>query len=165
MNNLISIFVLLCCLLGFVAPSQAETAIWHCSRNTPPATITSQNDHVDPGQNGDFYLAAFNADVDVISISIADLIDIYGGKRVTLGKMELSACFIPGQNELSTLALKSLGINGATAQILSKKNSLIQTNLYLVTNEQQMEHCIATHFPAVGYFNKPRENEEVAPCF
>jgi hypothetical protein len=143
----------------------AQTAIWHCSKLSAvqAATHTSQATKVDTAN--DFTLAAYAADDDVISVSLPEILDVYSGRRVTLGHMELSACLLQGQNELTQQALNSLGINAATARILAKKNSLIQTNLFVVANEEQMVQCISRHFPSVGYLARRFENTEMAPCF
>jgi hypothetical protein len=112
-----------------------------------------------------FSLASMSSVPDVIGVSIRDLIDIYSGVPVRVGDLPLSACFIPGQDPLSLAALKSLGLQTPAIQALARKSALVQSNLYLVTDEQQMHACISRHFPAVGYLSKPVNTDKILPCF
>ena len=102
---------------------------------------------------------------DVIGVSIRDLIDIYSGVPVRVGDLPLSACFMPGRNQLSLAALQSLGLQSTAIQALARKSAIVQSNLHLVTDEQQMQTCISRHFPAVGYLSQPVNTEKILPCF
>jgi hypothetical protein len=112
-----------------------------------------------------FSLASMSSAPDVIGVSIRDLIDIYSGVPVRVGALPLSACFMPGQDALSLAALQSLGLQPSAIQALARKSSIVQSNLHLVTDEQQMSACISRHFPAVGYLSKPVDTDKVLPCF
>ena len=134
--------------------------VWHCSSNTDGEKNVSLQ-----AQETHFSLAAFNAPMNVIGISISDLIDVYSGVTVRIGGLTLSACFMPENESLTTSALMSLGLQPSAIQALARKSSIIQSNLYFVTNEKQMVSCIAQHFPAVGYLDSPINTETVQPCF
>ena len=150
----LSTWVLLTC----VTSSWADP-IWHCSRtgNTEPQNVADASEQ--------FSLASMNAGPDVIGVSIRDLIDIYSGVPVRVGALPLSACFMPGQDALSLAALQSLGLQPSAIQALARKSSIVQSNLHLVTDEQQMRACISRHFPAVGYLSQPIDTDKVLPCF
>lgn len=151
------------CISAWAILSCATTAmgdpIWHCSRtgNTEPQNMADASEQ--------FSLASMSSAPDVIGVSIRDLIDIYSGVPVRVGSLPLSACFMPGQEALSLAALQSLGLQPSAIQALARKSSLVQSNLHLVTDEQQMHTCISRHFPAVGYLSKPMDTDKVLPCF
>jgi hypothetical protein len=143
------------CQLGIADP------IWHCSRSVPGAEqATSTQD-----QGSQFSVASFGSSTDTIGVSIGDLIDIYSGVTVTIGGLPLSACFIPGNAEATTVALTSLGLKPSVIQALARKSSIVQTNLFAVTTNKQMLNCIAEHFPAVGYLDEVSTTDKVNPCF
>lgn len=133
--------------------------IWHCSRTgtTEPQNVADASEQ--------FSLASMNSAQDVIGVSIRDLIDIYSGVPVRVGALPLSACFMPGQDALSLAALQSLGLQPSAIQALARKSSIVQSNLHLVTDEQQMRACISRHFPAVGYLSQPVDTDKILPCF
>jgi hypothetical protein len=133
--------------------------IWHCSRNTG-----GSRDEV-VSQANQFSLASMGSSEDVIGVSISDLIDVYGGTRVSIGGEPLSACFMSGYDALTSSALKSLGLQPSAIQALARKSTIVQSHLYLVTDEKQMQTCIERHFPAVGYLASPVETERMMPCF
>jgi hypothetical protein len=116
-------------------------------------------------QENNFSIASFNASADVIGVSISDLIDIYSGVPVRIGGLQLSACFMPTHQGLTSAALTSLGLQSSAIQALARKSSIVQNNLHSVTTEKQMVSCIAQHFPAVGYLDEPTHTNEVQPCF
>ena len=150
------IFFLLyvCCTAAF------PDAVWHCSRNKVEAEGVTSIVLEDQ-----FSIASFNASVDVIGISINDLIDIYSGVPVRIGGLPLSACFMPSDQNLTSTALESLGLQPSATHALSRKNSIVQSNLFFVNTESQMLTCIAGHFPAVGYMSSAKNTNEVQPCF
>jgi hypothetical protein len=133
--------------------------IWHCSRtgNTDAQHVADASEQ--------FSLASMSPAPDVIGVSIRDLIDIYSGVPVRVGDLPLSACFMPGQDALSLAALQSLGLQPSAIQALARKSAIVQSNLHLVTDEQQMRTCMSRHFPAVGYLSKPVDTEKFLPCF
>jgi len=149
----------LICALLISAPTWADP-VWHCSANSNAeknASVQAQEDY--------FSLASLNASTDVIGVSISDLIDVYSGVAVRIGGLPLSACFMPGNEGLTSSALTSLGLQPSAIQALARKSSIIQSNLYYVTNDNQMVTCIAQHFPAVGYLAEPTITKAVEPCF
>lgn len=135
--------------------------VWHCSRNKVDAEKLSSSEI----QENQFSIASYNASSDVIGVSISDLIDIYSGVPIHIGGLPLSACFIPSNQNLTSAAITSLGLQPSVIQALAKKSAIIQRNLYLVTSEKQMLSCITQHFPSVGYLNEPINTTEVQPCF
>ena len=151
----------LLCTLAFSCPALADP-VWHCSRNAPIAERTSS---AHQAQENEFSISSFNSSADVIGISISDLIDIYSGVPVRIGGLPLSACFMPSDQGLTSVALTSLGLHASTIQALARKSSIVQNNLHSVTTPKQMVTCIAQHFPAVGYLDEPTETAEVQPCF
>jgi hypothetical protein len=133
--------------------------VWHCSRNG----LTSKGNIL--AQAEQFSLASMGSSEDVIGVSIRDLIDVYSGTHVKVGGEPLSACFISGEDTMTASALKSLGLKPVAIQALARKSTIVQSHLYLVTDEVQMKTCIAKHFPAVGYLSEPTETEHFMPCF
>jgi hypothetical protein len=133
--------------------------VWHCSRTG----YGEAHSAVDASEQ--FSLASMSSAPDVIGVSIRDLIDIYSGVPVRVGDLPLSACFMPGRNQLSLAALQSLGLQSTAIQALARKSAIVQSNLHLVTDEQQMQACISRHFPAVGYLSQPVNTEKILPCF
>ena len=136
--------------------------VWHCSRNKQRAEDGSSSRHL---QDSEFFIASFNSSVDVIGVSISDLIDIYSGVPVRIGGLPLSSCFMPSHQGLTSDALASLGLQTSAIQALARKSSIVQNNLHFVVTEQQMIGCIAQHFPAVGYLDEAIHTDEVQPCF
>jgi hypothetical protein len=148
------------CLLFLSSTSWAGSA-WHCSRNSE----NSASNYHAPAPEDQFSIASVSSSVDVINVSVRDLIDLYSGSSVHISGRSLSACFMPSNEALTSNALKELGLRATTIQALSRKNSIVQTNLYLVTDEKQMLQCISKHFPAVGYVSEMTETDLLAPCF
>lgn len=135
--------------------------LWHRSRL--PKSI---KDKMALAETADqFSLASTNSSPDIISISVRDLIDVYSGRPVKVSGEPLSACFMIGDSELSRRILTSLGLNQAVIQSLSKKSSIVQSKLFWVSDEAEMQECIIKHFPAVGYLNNPTSNNDIEPCF
>lgn len=157
--------ILLCIFTaGCFVNASGQEAVWLCSK-----TVTAQTDQQLSQKNdndaGGFSLASSGTNPDVINISVMDLMDIYSGDRVTLGGKRLSACFMRGEGALNAAALRSLGLKSSVSQTLARKSAIVQSHLYLVTDEEEMMACIKDHFPAVGYAHTPIETDEVAPCF
>lgn len=142
------------------ATSTCADVVWHCSRSSPQ--LQSENKYT---QNNQFSIASLGSSDDVIGVSITDLIDVYSGVPVRIGGYALSACFSENDEALSSSALASLGLQTSVLQALSRKNSIIQSNLYFVTSEEQMQTCIGKHFPAVGYLDQSTETKNIKPCF
>lgn len=149
---------LLCTVL--VSTCSWSQPIWHCSRNT-----VADTDSASTAKEEQFSIASFNSAVEVIGVSINDLIDVYSGLPIRIGGLPLSACFMPSNESLTSSALTSLGLQPSAIQSLARKSSIVQSNVFLVTTNQQMLACIEEHFPAVGYLDSPTEEHNVSPCF
>ena len=134
-----------CCLLLVSSTAWANSS-WHCSRNTQDTLSSYKTAAADQ-----FSIASMGSSADVINVSIRDII--------------LSACFMPSNEVLTSSALTELGLYPSTIQALSRRSSIVQSNLHLVSDEAQMLQCIAKHFPAVGYVSTTTQTEQVAPCF
>ena len=150
---------LLCSLLITTCSAWSDP-VWHCSRN-----VDTEKAALLASQENQFYIASFNSSLDVIGVSISDLIDVYSGVPVRIGGLPLSACFRPGDAPITSEALTSLGLQPSAVQALARKSTIIHNHLHLVTSDKQMLSCIAQHFPAVGYLHEPNETEAALPCF
>lgn len=144
-----------------IATNTSANPVWHCSR------ITSDDDTAitTPAQKDQFSIASVNSSAEVIGVSVRDLIDIYTGTPARIGGLPMSACFLAGNEELTQTALGSLGIQLKTIEALARKSSIVQNNLYFVSDETQMSACIAKNSPAVGYLSKPVDSAKIMPCF
>lgn len=140
-------------------PSQTE-AIWHCSR------LPDKVSRGEAGEEGDnFQLSSMGSNVRALGITLTDLIDVYESKPVLINGRRLHACFMPAEAPLSVKALGALGLNAANMQLQARKSAIVQSHLRLVTDEADMQACIARHYPAVGYLSRETHNEQVLPCF
>lgn len=142
-------------MLGHATASETEAAIWHCSK-------ISQAEAAQGGTEVTFSMASVNGTIDV---SLDDLLAAYSGYPVRISGKPLFACFMPGQEALSTSALQTLGLSSAAMQMLARRSAIVQRNLKLVTDEREMQQCLEKNSPAFGYLSKPINNEKVAPCF
>lgn len=140
-------------------PSQPE-AIWHCSRM--PDKV-SQGEADEEGDS--FQLASMGSNVRALGITLTDLIDVYESKPVLINGRRLNACFMPAEALLSVKALGALGLNASSMQLQARKSAIVQSHLRLVTDEADMQACIARHYPAVGYLSRETKSEQVLPCF
>jgi hypothetical protein len=136
--------------------TQAVEAIWHCSK-TPVASSAS----AEPSFSMDATASANGT----VSVSLEDLFQVYSGYPVRISGKPLFACFMPGQEALSSNALASMGLNSAALQILSRRSAIVQRNLKIVTDEAEMLRCMAQHMPSFGYLSQAVVNDKVAPCF
>lgn len=142
-------------MLSHATASEIETAIWHCSRMPQAEASQSVNETL-------FSMASVNGTIDV---SLDDLLAAYSGYPIRISGKPLFACFMPGQEALSTSALQTLGLSSAAMQMLARRSAIVQRNLKLVTDEAAMQQCLEKNSPAFGYLSKPINNEKVAPCF
>lgn len=149
------------CVFAVICNIALADPIWHCSRTKQDGNETSALN----SQENEFSIASFNASADTIGVSISDLIDIYSGISVRVGNLPLSACFIPGNQKTTTVALTSLGLQPSVIQALAQKSAIIQSNLHPVTNNSQMVACIAQNYPAVGYLQEATSTDKIQPCF
>jgi hypothetical protein len=150
---------LLCTLLLSTSQTFAEP-IWHCSR-----TALAEKDALFKDDKNQFSIASQSASEGVIGVSLNDLIDVYSGARISISGLPLSACFMTEEEQLTSEALSSLGHETAIIKALSKKSSIVQSNIHQVSNAKQMIACIEKNFPAVGYLDRPIETEAIQPCF
>ena len=159
MNHLKKI-ILLSLGITCVQFSTAET-IWHCSR--VKETISTHAKKEPDAHN--FNIASLGNTTAVIEISGRDLIDVYSGKPVRVSGEPLSACFLIGNNKVSSEALLSLGLKSSVIQSIARKSANVQAQLYWVSDEEDMMRCISKHFPAVGYLSNQVSNESMDSCF
>jgi hypothetical protein len=131
-------------------------AIWHCSRQDAAVQHTSELSIKD-----EFKLSS----MDTISVTLTDLVNIYSGIDVQIGNIPLKGCFMPGQDDLSIDILTSLDLKPHVLQKLSAKSAIVQSQLVTVTDEEQMQVCLNTHFPSFGYLSREVVTEKFAPCF
>jgi hypothetical protein len=145
----------------FAASAVFAEPVWHCSRNPKYDNVAEAV----PSQEDQFSIASFNSSAEVIGVSVRDLIDIYTGTPVRIGGLPLSGCFLTGNERLTNSALSSLGISLNTIEALARKSSIVQNNLFYLTDESEMSRCIAKNSPAVGYLTLPTETDNMMPCF
>ena len=103
--------------------------------------------------------------MDTIGVTLADLVNVYSGLDVRLGNMPLIACFMPGQDMTTREILMSLDLKPHVLQKLSVKSAIVQSQLIMVTDEEQMQACLHKHFPSFGYLTREHITETYAPCF
>ena len=142
-------------MLGHATASETATAIWHCSKMPQAEAAQGSTDMT-------FSMASVNGTIDV---SLDDLLAAYSGYPIRISGKPLFACFMPGQEALSTSALQTLGLSSAAMQMLARRSAIVQRNLKLVTDEREMQQCLEVNSPAFGYLSKPIHTEKVAPCF
>lgn len=165
MNTKLTKWLLTACmagpLLAITPGAKGDSAIWHCSKY--PQLPTGDVSSIINDDNHLFYLSSFSSTN--IDITLNDLSDVYSGRRVTLGRELLTACFWSGDTSLNRNAFETIGLNWSVLQLMSRRSSISLGNLRMVQSEAEMMACIANNFPAVGYFNNTIENEDIAPCF
>jgi hypothetical protein len=154
-SNQLAIIIALSVMCTNIDATETLEAIWHCSKISGVMAVKNSTDI-------SFSAASVNGTIDV---SLDDLLAAYSGYPVRLSGMPLFACFMPGQESLSTSALKTLGLDSAAMQMLARRSAIVQRNLKLVTDEVEMQQCLEKNSPAFGYLSKPINNEKVAPCF
>lgn len=98
-------------------------------------------------------------------ISLRDLYSAYQGQTVKASGLTVSACVIAGDNPTTKTAMKSIGADARVLEKMSRKSALIQSNVYVVQNEQDMQACMTKHYPAIGYLPQATHNEAIGPCF
>ena len=158
--------ILLCiCAAGYFVNALGHEAVWLCSKTVATNDDKQLSRKSDTNDQDGFSLASSGTNPDVINVSVMDLIAIYSGVRVTVGGEQLSACCRRSESPLNTAALRSLGIKSSVSEILARKSSIVQSDLFVVTDEDEMLKCISEHFPAIGYLHEPMETNKVAPCF
>lgn len=129
--------------------------VWHCSRTGVQVA--------DAGDN--FTLAALDTEREVMRISLRDLYSAYQGKTVKASGLTVSACLIAGNHPMTKAAMRSIGADAQVLEKMSQKSALVQSNVYVVHNEQDMQACMTKHFPAIGYLPQATHTEAIGPCF
>ena len=144
----------LLCGAALCLPAMADP-VWHCSRTDVQVANASDN----------FTLAALDVEREVMRISLQDLYAVYQGGTVKAGGVQVSACFVGGNDPTTEKAMRSIGADAKVLERLSSQSSLVQSNIYRVQNEKDMLACMTKHQPAIGYFSKSTQHEAVGPCF
>lgn len=148
----------------WAGPATATEAVWHCSKHHSISLAPDPLDTLATIEEEDlFYLSSFHSEV--ISISLADLNDIFHGRSVSMGQLPLTGCFKAGESALNHAAFESIGLRWSSLQLMARRSSIASTHLLMVQNEADMRACIVNNYPAVGYMSRVTEDEEVAPCF
>jgi hypothetical protein len=139
-----------------VLMSCAGTAdpIWHCSRTDMQVADASDS----------FTLSALD-DREVVQISLVDLYTVYQGSQISVSGRQLSACFIGGDDAVTSEAMRSIGIDPSLPHALSRKSTIGSSRLHMVRDEKSMATCIKKHHPAIGYLSKATHTEAMGPCF
>ena len=151
-------------LLILSLTSHAQS-VWHCSRE--PALGQGSFEQVQAATPKDdlFQISSMSTNIDTIGITLRDLMDVYAGMPVRIGGKALTACFNSDNNPASEEALSTLGLNANAMSAMSRKSSIVRSQLVWVSNDADMMRCIVRHYPAVGYFNDVQDTGEVGPCF
>lgn len=149
-------------ILSLTAHAQS---VWHCSRE--PALSQGSAEPVQAGaaEADLFQISSMSTNIDIIGITLRDLMDVYAGMPVRIGGKALTACFYSDNNPDSDEALSTLGLNANAMSAMSRKSSIVRSQLVWVSNEADMMRCMVRHYPAVGYFKDVQETGEVGPCF
>jgi hypothetical protein len=163
MTALRPLIVACACLLS-ASPSQAQS-VWHCSRQADLGQFEGAWHQAEKDTDDTFQIASMSTNVDVIGITLRDLMDVYAGVPVRIGGKPLTACFNNDNDPFSQDALSSLGLNANAMSALARKSTIVRNSLKWVSNKDDMLQCISSNFPAVGYFSTPQDTADVSPCF
>jgi hypothetical protein len=153
------------CSWLLIANLSHAQSIWHCSRQPEVGQLDGVSQQAELAPEDTFQIASMSANVDVIGVTLRDLMDVYRGVPVRIAGKPLTACFNNDNSPASVEALSSLGLNANAMAALARKSAIVRSQLQWVSNEEDMMRCIARHFPAVGYFTETQDTAEVAPCF
>lgn len=156
--------IVACTWLLIANLSQAQS-IWHCSRQPEMSQLEGVSQQAELTPEDTFQIASMSANVDVIGVTLRDLMDVYVGMPVRIGGKPLTACFNNDNSPTSVDAMSSLGLNANAMTALARKSAIVRSQLQWVSNEEDMMRCIPRHFPAVGYFPEPKDTAEISPCF
>lgn len=148
-----------------IASLSHAQSVWHCSRQADLGLIEAEAQQAAQDLNNSFQIASISANVDVIGVTLRDLMDVYAGVPVRIGGKPLTACFNTDNSPVSADALSSLGLNVNAMSALARKSAIVRSQLQWVSNEGDMMRCISRHYPAVGYFPEPKDTAEISPCF
>jgi hypothetical protein len=151
-------------LLILSITAQAQS-VWHCSRE--PALGRGASEQLQAATNKDdfFQISSMSTNIDTIGITLRDLMDVYAGMPVRIGGQALTACFNNDNSPVNKEALTTLGLNTNAMSAMSRKSSIVRSQLVWVSNDDDMMRCIVRNHPAVGYFNDVQESGEFGPCF
>lgn len=150
--------------LFFACMAQAQS-VWHCSKQTDLSFVEVDQVQALASNDDMFQIATMGTNLNTIGISLRDLMDVYAGLPVRIGGKPLTACFNNDNHSPSAEALGTLGLNANTLTALSRKSSIVRSQLVWVSDEGDMMRCMGRHFPAVGYFNSVQDTSEIGPCF
>jgi hypothetical protein len=140
----------------FFCQSALADPIWHCSRSDIQVADASD----------DFNLASLSLEREVIRLSLRDLLSVYQGLPVQMtGNLQLSACVVGSNAQLTSSALRSIGSSSALVKAIASSSNLSKSNIFIVQDEQSMVACIQKHHPAIGYLSKATHTEAIGPCF
>lgn len=145
-------------------PTAQAQAVWHCSKQDSISTAAVEGAVVTAPEDM-FQIASMSTDINVIGLTLRDLMDVYSGVPVRVGGRPLTACFINDNSNTSREMLDALGLNANTMNALARKSAIVRSQLEWVSNEADMLRCMTKNAPAVGYFSEPKDNDEIAPCF
>lgn len=148
-----------------IASLSHAQSVWHCSRQADLGLIEGEAQQAEQAPDDTFQIASMSANVDVIGVTLRDLMDVYAGVPVRIGGKPLTACFNTDKRPVSADALSSLGLNANAMSALARKSAIVRSQLQWVSNEDDMMRCISRHSPAVGYFPEPKDTAEISPCF
>lgn len=151
------------CLL-LAGASQAQS-VWHCSKHADASLMGEAGQLAEPADHDTFQIAALSNHVDVIGITLRDLMDVYAGVPVRISGEPLTACFNNDSSSGNLEALSSLGLNPNVMTALARDASLVRSQLVAVNNPAHMQSCIERHYPAVGYFTQALDSNQISPCF
>lgn len=146
-------WVAVICAMLMSATATADP-VWHCSRSDVKVADASDN----------FTLAALD-EHEIMRISMVDLFTIYQGSLIKVGRHEMSACFVGGDDATTAKAMKSIGVEISALHAISRRSSLAPNRLHMVRDEKSMMACIKKNHPAIGYLSKATHTEAAAPCF
>jgi hypothetical protein len=145
------------------APRSDITAHWHCSKH--PAQPEFDLATAIPGQEANDLFDLTPTQTGTVGVSLPDLMDAYSGRPVQMGSQQLTACFMVGQTALNQSAQERVGMQWPALQQQQRRSSVRSSHVRMVHSEAEMLHCIANHYPAVGYLSQPTNTSSVGPCF
>ncbi len=153
-------YCLIFCCTALTSFAWAADPIWHCSRSVPTGADKS-NSHSKSKESPTFDLS----DSSTIEVLPIDLFHIYSGGTVLFGSKPLTACFIDRNHALTIQAMSMLDIEPSSLNSLAKIDSIVQSKIFPIRNQEQMKACIAKNHPALGYLSEVVESDQIGPCF
>lgn len=161
MRSLRNVWITACSLL-ISTSALADDPIWHCSRSLSADTTTQAPNQKASGNTSLSFDLSESTTIEILPI---DLFQIYSGGTVLFGKKPLAACFLDRNNDLTEKAMNMLDIEPSSLNSLAMIDSIVQSKIYPIRNQDQMKVCIAKHHPALGYLSEVVETDLIGPCF